>query len=128
MELSQDKFSVISLAEDTGIMTLAWTEATSNMTDEDFKKVNLEYANFAVEHGVKLLLVNVEKFGHRFGPELGSWRAQEVIPRYHKAGVTKMAFVHGAGFEGAPAMSNEGENFVTEHFALKADADEWLLS
>ena len=127
MELSQDKFSVISLDDATGIMTLAWTAATSNMTDNDFKKVNLAYADFAVAHAVKYLLVNVARFGHKFGPELGGWRAQEVIPRYHKAGVEKMAFVFGPGFQGGPSMGGEGENFVTQNFATIDEADTWLL-
>ncbi|MEM7125710.1 MAG: STAS/SEC14 domain-containing protein [Chloroflexota bacterium] len=127
MELSQDKFSLISVDEETDVLILTWTPATSNMTDEDFKAVNLAYANFAEEHKTQKLLIDVRQFGHQFGPELGGWRMEHIIPKYHNAGVQKMAFLHGPDFdESAPGMPTEGENFVTRHFASQEHANAWL--
>ena len=128
MELSQDKFSVITYDEDTAILTLTWTAATAEMTDEDFKAVNLTYADFAEERNVQRLLVDVREFGHQFGPTLGEWRMKTIIPKYHSAGVEKMAFLHGPDFdESGPGMAGAGENFVTRHFASLEGAQSWLV-
>lgn len=127
MELSQDEFSIISYDENTGTLTLTWTAATSDMNDDDFKTVNLTYADAAEERHVQRLLVDVRRFGHSFGPELGGWRMRTIIPKYHNAGVQKMAFLHGSDFdESGVGMASEGENFITRHFASQESANTWL--
>ena len=127
MQLAQGKFSTISYDEESKILTLAWSENTANMADSDFQSVNLAYAEYAEEYKVHRLLVNVEKFGHTFSADLDEWRAQTIVPKYHNAGVKKFAFVHGEGFEEPDSgAANEGENFVTRHFATLENAERWL--
>lgn len=128
MQLYRDEFGVITFDREAGILTLIWSEQTTRMSDEGFKRVNLALANLAEEHQAQKLLVNVEKFRFTFSAELNDWRAQTIIPKYHRAGVEKFAFAHGQGFdEPAGGQKNEGENFVTRHFALDSSAKAWLI-
>ena len=127
MQLSQGKFSTISYDEESKILTLVWSENTANMEDFDFQNVNLAFAEYAEEYKAQRLVVHVEKFGHTFSTDLDEWRAQTIVPKYHNAGVKKFAFVHGEGFdEPDSGAANEGENFVTRHFATLENAQAWL--
>lgn len=127
MQLYQDNFSVIS-QDDSGILILTWTAKTADMTDEDFKKTNLEFAEQSVKQNARRLLVDMREFEHTFSASLGAWRLQHVIPKYHQAGVDRFAFVHGPNFPEPPGGQKEaGENFISRHFASEAGARAWLL-
>jgi hypothetical protein len=129
MELYKDDYSIIAHDADTGILTLTWTARTANMTDEDFKRTNMEFAEQSVKQNSPRLLVDVREFGHTFGAALGEWRLKNIIPKYHQAGVEKFAFVHGSDFPEPPdGKKEEGENFVSRHFASEAGAKAWLMA
>lgn len=128
MQLYQDEFSVITYDAGSGILILTWTAKTANMTDDDFKTVNLAYADQSIEQQARKLLVDVRRFGHHFGEGLGQWRLQQIIPKYHQAGVEKFAFLHGPDFEAPPnGRKEEGENFISRHFASEERARAWLV-
>lgn len=129
MELYKDDYSIISLDVGTGILTLTWTAQTAHMTDEDFKRTNLEFANQSIAQKSQRLLVDICDFGYIFSDSLGQWRLKNVIPKYHQAGVDKFAFVHGSDFPEPPdGKKEEGEGFVSRHFASKTDANIWLMA
>ena len=126
--LFQDDFGTVTHDADKSILTLTWFEKTANMTDENFQVPNLAFAVLTAEHKISKLIVNVEKFKHKFGPELGGWRTRNILPIYARAGVTKFAFVHGIGYTGPTEGSMEGENFVTQRYATREEAVAWLLT
>ena len=128
MTLFQDDFGTITHDTAHNILTLTWSPQTADMSDEDFQRSNLALAIFADEHKVQHLIVDVEHFAHQFGPELGSWRNRNILPIYARAGVSKMAFVHGTGFNGPREGGMPGESFVTHHYASLDEAMRWLLA
>lgn len=128
MILFQDDFGTITHDTKNQILTLTWSPQTAAMTDEDFQRSNLALAIFADEHKVHHLIVDVTHFAHQFGPELGGWRTRNILPIYARAGVTKMAFVHGSGFNGSRAGGMAGESFTTHHYANLDEAIVWLLA
>lgn len=126
MTLFKDEFGTISHDVDNGILTLTWSEKTAAMEDEDFQNSNLALAVLADEHKVEKIIVDVQHFGHSFGPDLGRWRNRNVLPIYARAGVTKMAFVHGPSYSGPEEGGMAGETFATRHFPTKEAALAWL--
>ena len=128
MTLFQDDFGTIIHDTENNILILTWSPKTADMSDEDFQNANLALAVLADEHKVSQLIVEVEHFAHQFGPELGGWRNRNVLPIYARAGVTKMAFVHGAGFTGSREGGMAGESFITQHYASLAEAMAWLIA
>ena len=128
MKLFEDDFGIVAHDTDNNILTLTWTAKTADMTDEDFQRSNLALAIFADEHKVTKLIVNVEKFQHEFGPELGGWRMRNVIPIYARAGVDKFAFVHGPDFSGPIEGGMPDEPFITHHYRSWDEALAWLLA
>ncbi len=127
MELYKDDYSIISYDAKVGILTLTWTAQTANMSDDDFKRTNMAFADQSVAQNCQRLLVDVREFGHTFGASLGEWRLNEIIPKYHQAGVDRFAFLHRADFpELADGKKEEGENFISRHFASEVRAKAWL--
>jgi len=87
----------------------------------------MEFAEQSIKQNSQRLLVDVREFGHTFGAALGEWRLEKIIPKYHQAGVDKFAFVHGPDFPEPPdGKKEEGENFISRHFASEAGAKAWL--
>ena len=127
MTLFQDDFGTITHDTVNNILILTWSPQTADMTDEDFQRSNLALAIFASEHKVRNLIVDVEHFRHQFGTELSGWRNRNILPIYARAGVEKMAFVHGAGFTGPQEGGMAGERFITHHYASLDGAMAWLL-
>ena len=131
MTLYQGEFSTISYDGESGILTLVWSENTANMKAEDFQAVSSAFAEQAEKHNAQKLLVEVTnfRFPAAMGPELTAWRAETIVPKYHKAGVKRFAFVHGKDFKEPPTSGQpiEGENFITRHLGDEAEARAWLL-
>ena len=126
MPIYEDNFSVITYDESAGVLILVWTENSSDMTDQDFKIVNLAYADLAVERGVFSLLVDVQQFGHAFNDDLTAWRNETIIPKYDRAGVQRFAFLHGEGAQIPPEPYPEGD-YIVQHFTSDEEALNWLL-
>jgi hypothetical protein len=130
-ELNRDEYGVIRHHPEDGILELEWLEASSEMTDEDFKRSMLRYAELAGAHSTPYLLVDVTKFRHAMGEGLGAWRDEHVIPAYNAAPVEKFAFLLPPGAPGtveegnAPAKEPPGE-FPTGYFTEHPRILEWF--
>ena len=128
MNLFEDDFGIVTHEVDTDILTLTWTARTANMEDEDFQNSNMALAVLSAEHKVANIIVDVREFGHGFGPDLGRWRNRNVLPIYARAGVRKMAFLHGSNYDGPTEGGMPEESFATRHFASHKEATDWLLA
>ena len=95
MQLHQNELWVISYDETLSTIKIQWSENTTRMTDDDFKDALERFAGHAEEYQARHLLVDVQFFKHPVTAELGKWRDEKIIPRYHAVGIKKMAYVLG---------------------------------
>ena len=129
MNLYQHSLYTFESIEDNSVLVFTWSEATANMTNEDFKEALHNYAGFAFELGGPGLLVDVRNFRHNLNKEVMEWRNQACLPRYMAAGSNKMAYLMPP-----PALENmpEGDvvigDFTDRYFDNQQDAVNWLSS
>jgi hypothetical protein len=127
--IHQDPLFSFELDSDSSILRFHWTEKTANMTDEDFKRALLLYADYAEKHSARGLLVDVRNFQHQLAPETSKWRDEVVAPKYAKAGVKKFAYVVGQDFPMPRAGSKPppiAPPFETRFFHSTGEAEAWL--
>src|SRR5262245_54195488 len=126
--IHQDPLFSFELDADLNLLRFLWTEKTSNMTDDDFKRALLLYADFAKKHSARNLLVDVRSFRHRIAPETGKWRDEVVAPKYASAGVKKFAYVVAQDFPMPPTGSKPptAPPFETRFFHSTEEAEKWL--
>ena len=127
--IHQDPLFSFQLDEAASVLRFLWTDKTASMTDEDFKRALLLYADYAKKHSVLRLLVDVRNFRHRLSPEAGKWRDEVVAPKYASAGVKKFAYVVGQNFPMPPAGSMPPPtalSFETRFFLSTEEAETWL--
>jgi hypothetical protein len=108
------------------LVRLKWLAGTAGMTDDDFKETLEAFADTAIQHKAKRLLIDVVEFKHRPGPEIMKWRDEVIVPKYHKAGVKKIAWVWpGAAQGNEPGGKEKIEN---RYFETEAAALAWVAS
>lgn len=107
------------------LVRLTWLAGTAGMTDQDFKETLETFAESALQHKARGLLIDVREFKHRPSPEIAAWRDEVVVPKYNQAGVKKIAWVWpGNAPSNQPA--SEKEKFENRHFATEAEALAWV--
>ena len=107
------------------LVRLTWLAGTAGMTDQDFKETLETFAESALQHKARGLLIDVREFKHRPSPEIAAWRDEVVVPKYNRAGVKKIAWVWpGNAPSNQPAT--EKEKFENHHFATEAEALAWV--
>ena len=124
----EDKFFKILWDESTQIIGIDWKEATSAMTDEQFKAELTLFAGHVEQKKARGILVDVSGFRHKPGPDMQPWRVNNISNRYSAAGVRRFAFLFPEGAH-IPAMMNQsspGENFLTQAFTNSKQALAWL--
>jgi hypothetical protein len=97
-QLHEDEFLRIFWDEQTRIIGIDWMEATSEMTDEDFKTELTLFAKQVEDKKAPRILIDVSKFRHRPGAEIGEWRLKNISTRYNAAGVTAICVSLFEGF------------------------------
>jgi hypothetical protein len=133
MELERDEFGVTTYHSGSGILELAWTDATEHMTDTQFQSALERFAAHSVTQRSSNVLIDVTRFAHRMSPDVGAWRDEHVIPRYNEAGVKKMAFLLPPGAPGtvesgnAPSLEAPG-TFPTGYFGSRQAVLDWFKS
>ena len=70
-----------------------WKEATSSMTDKDFKSELELFAGLVEAKKARSILVDVAHFRHNQGPGMQEWRLKNISLRYSAAGVRRFAFL-----------------------------------
>lgn len=131
MRLHENEYFEITHDAQSGILEIDWTERTAAMSDETFKDALQRLAGLAAEHGARSLLVDVTRFRHHVGPELGAWRGAEITPQYNRAGVRRFAYVFAPGADLPPSSEEapeayEGEDFATRFFDAEDEARAWV--
>ena len=128
-QLHEDEYLQILWDEQTRIISIDWKEATSGMTDEDFKMELTLFAKQVEGKRAPRILIDVSKFRHRPGEEVGKWRLQNISTRYNAAGVQRFAFLLSKDSQ-VPSMASrsEGERFLTQSFNSNEQAIAWLTA
>src|SRR6516162_1264232 len=92
------------------IVELTWLPGTQGMTDQDFKEDLCVFAEAALQHRAKCLIIDMRQFMGRPSAEVGAWRDDVIVPKYEKAGVKKIAWiwpgVSGDEMGEAPLINN----------------------
>src|SRR5215469_5730974 len=91
--VAADRWGQLIYDEERKSLELRWLPSTTDGTDAELQATMLAFAEEAIRLKPQSLIVDVSEFHHRFGDGMEPWRAVEIIPRYNKAGVTKMAFI-----------------------------------
>jgi hypothetical protein len=128
--LHEDKYLRILWDAQTKIISIDWKASTSEMTDEDFKTELTLFAGQVEDQGAPRILIDVSKFHHHPGEEVGEWRRKNISNRYNAAGVRRFAFLFSAGSP-LPSMASqpsEGERFLTRSFNDHEQAIAWLTA
>lgn len=127
-QLHEDTFFKVFWDESTRIIGVDWKEATSAMTDEEFKNELTLFAGLVEERKARGILVDVKSFRHSPGADVQLWRVKNISSRYSAAGVGRFAFLFPEGAQIPPMLnqSSPGENFLTQAFTSMKQAVAWL--
>lgn len=115
-EFERSIFSIFRYHTDINCLEFQWLEETKNMSDLDFQIENLRFANLAERLQVGALLIDVREFGHKFEMDLKKWRGDHIIPKYNRAWVKKMAFLHPESFDPSKAAEMQEGNYTVKRF------------
>lgn len=116
----------ISYYKPEKLVRLTWLSGSADMTDQDFKGALEVFAEGALQHHARLLMIDVTEFKHRPSPEVLAWRDQTIVPKYNRAGVKKVAWVW-PGKHGTMATA-EGEQYTNSYFSSEDEALAWIVA
>lgn len=125
-QLYEDRFFKSHWDESTRIVGIDWKEATSSMTDEEFKAELTLFAGHVEQKRARGILADVTRFRHKPAPDLQAWRVKNISNRYSATGVGRFAFLFPEGAQIPSMMVSPGENFLTQAFTNKKQALAWL--
>ena len=109
------------------LVRLKWLAGTAEMTDQDFKETLEAFADAALLHRARRLLIDVLEFKHRPSDEVLKWRDEVTVPKYNEAGVRQIAWVWpGATPSNAPTSAKD--QFENRYFPTEAEALAWVTS
>ena len=108
-----------------GLVRLKWLPGTAAMTDQDFKETLEAFAESILQHHAQRLVIDVLEFKGRPSPEVLAWRDEVTVPKYHKAGVQKVAWVWPGQTPGNAAASAK-EKFENHFYPTEAEALAWV--
>jgi hypothetical protein len=124
MTLSERVYS-INYFKTESIVELTWLSGTQGMTDQDFKEGLNVFAEAALQHRAKNLIIDMRQFMGRPSAEVGAWRGDVIVPKYEKAGVKKIAWIW-------PGMSADeagtGAAYQQRYFAARDEAINWCAA
>lgn len=129
MKVYQHSLYTFELIENQSILLFSWTDATANMTEEDYRDALHNYAGFVLEFKTPSLLVDVRNFQYTMTPQLGEWRDEYISPRYRKAGIKKFGYIVPQGVleKMKGGMQKVERGFEEEYFEDWQLATTWLL-
>jgi len=128
--LHDDAFFRVRWDDKARVIGIEWKDATSSMTDEDFKSELQLFASLVEAKKAHGILVDVVHFRHKIGPGMQEWRVKNISSRYCAAGVQRFAFLLPAGAPVPPMMNQSapGESFSTRGFNITEQAMAWLTA
>jgi len=83
----------ISYHKPEKLVRLTWLAGTAGMTDQDFKETFEAFAESALQHRARRLVIDVREFKHRPWAEILAWRDDVTVGKYNLAGVKKLVWV-----------------------------------
>jgi hypothetical protein len=125
-QLHENPFHKILWDEQSRVIGVDWKEATSSMTDEDFKKELTLFADHVEAKKAIGILVDVAQFRHKPGPDMTEWRVKNISGRYYAGGLRRFAFLFPEGVTAPHMESSPGEKFATRAFNDAQEALAWL--
>jgi hypothetical protein len=115
----------LSYRKAESLVELTWLPGTTALTDQDFREVLTVFADAAVEHRAKRLIIDVRKFLSRPSAEVLAWRDQAIVPKYEKAGVRRLAWIWPGA---AVGETGTGAGYQQRYFETRDEALVWLLA
>jgi len=126
MSYSKPQYSITYRGPEK-LVELTWLPETQSMTDQDFKDGILAFAECALQHSARRLIIDMREFRYRPSPEAQVIRDQVVVPKYIKAGVKKIAWIW-PGESGDRLTETADGNFENHYVDTVADAFAWLTA
>jgi len=135
MLLENNKYLEIHFHTETKTIELKWFSETTNMDENDYKRILLRLAGFVEQYKAKKWLGDTSQFAFPINPQLQEWTALEFNSKLVKTGLQKMALVLPEEFisqlsvgQTVDEMEVKGhENqFITNHFSDVTSAKAWL--
>jgi hypothetical protein len=124
MKLAGGYYS-INYFKTESLVELTWLPGTRDMTDQDFKQSLCVFAEGALQHRAKRLIIDMRQFKGRPTAEVGAWRDDVIVPKYEKAGVKKIAWI----WPGVSAEEmGEGAAYQQRYFATRDEAINWCVA
>jgi hypothetical protein len=120
-----EHFYSINYFKTERLVELTWLPGTQEMTNQDFKEALCVFAEGALQHRAKRLIIDMRQFMSQPSAEIGTWRDEVIVPKYEKAGVKKIAWVW-------PGMSSDemgtGAGYQQRYFATRDEAINWCVA
>jgi hypothetical protein len=120
-----EHFYSINYSKTERLVELTWLPGTQEMTDQDFKESLCVFAEGALQHRAKRLIIDMRQFMSQPSAEVGTWRDEVIVPKYEKAGVKKIAWVW-------PGVSADemgtGAGYQQRYFATRDEAINWCVA
>src|SRR5215467_14053441 len=83
MALGQRVYSINHFKTES-IVELTWLPGTQGMTDHDFKEDLCVFAEAALQHRAKRLIIDMRQFMGRPSAEIGTWHDDVIVPKYER--------------------------------------------
>ena len=109
------------------LVELTWLPGTQSMTDQDFRNTLSAFAECALQHSARRLIIDMREFRYRPSPEAQVLRDEVVVPKYVKAGVKKIAWIWPG--ESGDSMTETADGSYENRYVDTVDeAFTWLTA
>jgi hypothetical protein len=131
-EVASTEYGVIIHYGEWNTLELKWLPATKDATEVRARDTMVLFAAETEKRRPRFLIVDTTEFLHRWADGMMAWRDKEIIPRYNAGGVTKFAFITGAGApfptveSGTDPVPDGPATIPTGRFASRDRAYQWL--
>jgi len=126
MSVSRPQYSITYRGPER-LVELTWLPETRGMTDRDFKDGILAFAECALQHSARRLIIDMREFGHRPSSAAQVVRDEVVVPKYVKAGVKKIAWIW-PGESGDRMTETPDGSFENRYVNTPEEALTWLTA
>ena len=126
MSYSKPQYSITYRGPEK-LVELTWLPGTQSMTDQDFRNTLSAFAECALQHRARCLIIDMREFRYRPSPEAQVVRDQVVVPKYVKAGVKKIAWIW-PGESGDKLTETADGNYENRYVATVDEAFAWLTA
>jgi hypothetical protein len=117
----------ISYHKPEKLARLTWSAGTAGMTDQDFKETLEVFAESALQHGARRLMIDVREFKHRPSAEILAWRDDVTVGKYNRAGVEKLVWVW-PGNVPSNMPTSKNAKYESRYCSTEAEALAWIMA